>query len=284
MYQRGCGAELSHFGHQEHTEPTLRENGDSQAYEGAAKHVTAFRFMGSTVLWLDLVDSITTGTVPRLSSKYSTLLGAESPNQVEDVMGCQNLVLMQLGRISILHGTASGALQLHGNRTIKDLHGVNGTRRDIENVLAEMSKKAFTVHTVGETGFHRAAPTDVAIMTRVYTYMASVYLHLVVYGFHDLYVLNTTMSNALDVLKSQASRHLLTGLVAPLYLIGCTARVGKDQDFFREVFCSPPVLDPHLEHRQRIYTALQAIWARREIVVSMSWGDAVELSKDILLV
>jgi hypothetical protein len=109
--------------------------------------------------------------------------------------------------------------------------------------------------------------------------MASLYLHLVTHGFQNLEVLDTTISEAMRMLRSQIPAHILPALVCPLYVIGCVARK-EDKQYFRNIFSSPPLLNPLLKHRGRILPILEEIWRKRHTVLGFSWN---EVSCNILL-
>jgi hypothetical protein len=112
--------------------------------------------------------------------------------------------------------------------------------------------------------------------------MASIYLHVVTYGFQKLEMLDATVSGARKIFETQVSTHLLPAMVCPLYIIGSVAKK-EDEGFFRTLFSSPPVLDPLLEHRGRILPVLEEIWKRRQASPGMVWKDALDLTQDLLL-
>lgn len=120
------------------------------------------------------------------------------------------------------------------------------------------------------------------LVIHIFAYMASLYLHLVTHGFQKLEALDATISGAKRMLQTQISIHLLPALVSPLYIIGSVARQG-DEQFFRNIFSSPPLLDPLLKHRGRILPILEEIWSRRQTTPGFAWKDSLELTYDILL-
>lgn len=120
------------------------------------------------------------------------------------------------------------------------------------------------------------------LVTQIFAYMASVYLHLVTYGFQKLELLDAAVSGARKILETQIPPHLLRAIVSPLYIIGSVAKK-EDEEFFRTLFSSPPLLDPLLEHRGRILPVLEEIWKRRQSTPSMAWKDALNLTQDLLL-
>jgi len=117
----------------------------------------------------------------------------------------------------------------------------------------------------------------------MFAIMALIYLHLVTRGFQKLEVLDAIISQALTMLRSQLPTQLLPALVAPLYIIGSVARQ-EDEQFFRTLFSSLPLLDPALKHRERILPVLEEIWSRRRTRPGSAWEDVFELTQDMLLI
>jgi hypothetical protein len=95
---------------------------------------------------------------------------------------------------------------------------------------------------------------------------------------------NLWISEATKLLQDNTSKQLLPAMVTPLFIIGCVARQGDEQKFFREIFSSPQMLDPLMIHRERILSILEVIWTARQTTSDFAWEDCVELTKDILLI
>jgi hypothetical protein len=75
--------------------------------------------------------------------------------------------------------------------------------------------------------------------------------------------------------------HLMHVIICPLYIIGTVA---TNEQFFRDVFSSAPVLDPSLEHRGKILPVLEELWRRRDATMTgWTWQDTVTLSDHNLL-
>jgi C6 transcription factor Pro1 len=121
------------------------------------------------------------------------------------------------------------------------------------------------------------------LVTRIFALMALVYLHLVCHGFQQLELL-TRISETMEILQLDTSKQLFSAMVTPLFMIASVARQGDEQDFFREVFSSPQLLDPLIIQRQRILPILEVIWSSRQTISDFAWEDCVELTKDIFLI
>jgi hypothetical protein len=66
-------------------------------------------------------------------------------------------------------------------------------------------------------------------------------------------------------------------------MLGSAARE-EDKQFFRDIFSSPPLLDPLLSHRGMILPILEKIWSRRETTPRLLWKDILDLTRDGLLI
>jgi hypothetical protein len=113
--------------------------------------------------------------------------------------------------------------------------------------------------------------------------MAILYLHLITQGFQELNSIAISISEAMDMFQTQIPIHLLPGLVCPLFIIG-SATMQAEEQFFRDIFSSPPLMDPALKHQERILPILEEIWSRRQNTPSFAWEDGLELTQDILLI
>jgi hypothetical protein len=123
----------------------------------------------------------------------------------------------------------------------------------------------------------------IKLITRMFAYAASGYLHLVTHGFQNLDLVGKTISGAMKILQETISPDMMPAVVFPLFVFGCVARQ-EDKEFFEKTFSSPPVQNLALQHRARILPILEEIWSRRQLNSSLTWGDILELTQDTLLI
>ncbi|OBT65925.1 hypothetical protein VE03_05488 [Pseudogymnoascus sp. 23342-1-I1] len=241
-------------------------------YEALVSNDTAHsRFMSGTLIWLDIVSCITAATTPHLLEFHSTVMAPDSQTQLEDIMGCKNWVMLQIGRIAALHANKLQALrQGHFN-------------------CEEFKQTIIDIDIEIQSGLEAYGPDYVALcnpttlITPLFAIMASVYLHLITHGFQELGILDVFIARAMIILQTEVPTHVLPALVAPLYVIGSVARQG-DEQFFRDAFSSPPLLDTSLKQRTRILPILEEVWDKRRAESSFLWEDSLELIPDILLI
>lgn len=268
---------MSSFGLTEETREILTHNLPLSESEGViAGEVVAFRFLSCTLIWLDITLSITAGTAPHLLEYHSRVLLPKSQTRLEDVMGCKNSVMVQIGRIAALYSRKAQAL----HQGDVDCTEFEKAMRDIsKSVQYGYNQNSSECDNAPWTNDTRSHPTT--FVTRAFRYMASLYLHLVTFGFQNLEPLDPTISEAMKLLQTQTTIHLLPAVVLPLFIIGCVARQ-EDHGFFRNTFSSSPLLDPSLKHRERIMPILEEIWKRRR--TGLEWKDSLDLTQDILLI
>ena len=249
----------------------------------AAEEVASFRFWTGTIIWLDITSSITAGRAPLLLPYHTSIIASHSQTKLDGVMGCRNLTMLQIGRIAALQEIKiQGLRQQHFDCTelkqsVADLKG------QIQCSLAQLALEAVNISERYSTAMSEPISDPSILVTHMFAYMASLYLHLVVEGFQNLEILETTISEAMRMLRTQIPTQILPALVSPLYVIGSVARQ-EDKQFFRDIFSSPPLLDPSLRHRGRILPMLEEIWSKRQTEPLFVWEDSLESAHDILLI
>lgn len=283
IFQQAYVENLLHFGLAEMSRTILCGNLSLPEYDPlVTQEVVTFRFMSGTIIWLDIISSITSGTAPRLLPYHSFVIAPDSQTKLEDIMGCKNSVMLQIGRIAALYERRIQALGQHFDckefgQTVGDIGG------EIQHVLTQSALEGFNISQCDSSPIFHAMLDPPTLVTCMFAHMATIYLHLVVHGFQKLEALDTTISEALGILQTQIPRNLLSGLVAPLYFIGSVASQ-RDEQFFRDMLSSAPLLDPLLKHRGRILPSLEEIWSKRRIIPGLSWKDGLALAYDLLLI
>lgn len=289
MFQRSYeDSDGSHFASKEESKKIIRENlplrnndliaGDSVV----ADEVTHYRFLTSTLIWLDIISSITRGKGPELFFHHARIISSNSEIRLEYIMGCKNWVMLQISRITNLH---SRILQAHQELTF-DCAGFIETAGDIDKeIQSGVTQEAFTCFNISDHDYSQsqnAISEPTQVITYIFACMASIYLHLVTQGFHNLDVVDHSVTAAMTMLQTQGPAQILPALVSPLFVIGCVARE-EHKSFFRLTFSSWPLLDPILKYRGRISNILEDIWSRRISDPLFDWKACVELTGDILL-
>ncbi|KAK9238080.1 fungal-specific transcription factor domain-containing protein [Lipomyces kononenkoae] len=283
MFNRGYTDKSTVFGLAEKSRRILDENLRLAEDEpGDIEEVASFRFLSGTMIWLDITASITAGTAPHLLPYHQCAIASNSQTKLEDIMGCKNWVMLQIGRIAALHERKTQALHRGHFASSEFEQTVGDISRDIQCGLTQEALEGFSIlESDSATAFNTKSDPR-TLVTRIFAYMASIYLHVVTHDFQKLEVLDTTISEAMRMLQTQVPTHLLPSLVSSLYVIGSVARQG-DEQFFRNIFSIPPLLDPFLEHRARILPILEEIWTRRQTTPSLTWKDTHDLTHSLLL-
>jgi hypothetical protein len=108
--------------------------------------------------------------------------------------------------------------------------------------------------------------------------MAIVYLQLVTRGLQELDAIDTTISEAMEILQTQIPTYLLPALVSVVYSRDC-CKARRRTKIFRNIFSSPSLMDPVFKHRERVLPILEEISNRRQTTSSFAWEDSLELTR-----
>jgi len=103
---------------------------------------------------------------------------------------------------------------------------VGDISREIQCGLTQGALEGFNISERDPATMFNTMSDPPTLVTHIFGYMASLYLHLVTHGFQKLEVLDTTISGAMRMLQTQISIHLLPALVSPVvcYWVCCKAR------------------------------------------------------------
>ncbi|KAF5868962.1 putative c6 transcription protein [Botrytis fragariae] len=240
-----------------------------------------FLFLSGAVMWLDVVSCITTGKSPQLLDLHHTAFGRQI--KLEKIMGCKNWVMTEIGRISTLHefkrnGLQSGTFDAHSFEIQADV-----IRQAIQRGLNEQFLTELRITNPKTTSHGESRISDQAVITRLFTRAACIYLELVVHGFKvveekpDLY---SIIAEPLMMLPTILHEDLIRAIVCPLYILGCVAKV-KERDTFRKIFSAPSMNDPFMHHRSTILPFLENVWILRDTHSNnVSWECVLQLSDD----
>jgi len=67
------------------------------------EEVATFRFFSGILIWLDVLSCVTTGNTPRCLMLHEQIIGPKSAINLENIIGCKNWVVREIGRIATLH-------------------------------------------------------------------------------------------------------------------------------------------------------------------------------------
>lgn len=265
------------------TAETIINNGLPEYNQGpiVRDEVMAFRFLSGTVFWLDIVSAITAGKAPKMLPHHSLIADSDHIN-LEKIMGCRNWVMVKLGLIAGLHEkkTISQQQGVFDNNEFDS--EVCSLKRDIEGLIAQDQLEGLCFNDAGScVSFNPAYPPSV--VTRAFSYMALVYLHLVGHGFENLDAVDSTANEAIRFLQTSLTAQTLPALVCPLFVIACVS-CETTKEYFRNAFSHLTQLDPSYGHRGMIGPVLEEVWKRRCGTPGFSWSDIVELTRDLLLI
>ena len=245
---------------------------------------TAFRFFTGVIFWLDIITCISVGKAPRLLHLHDLCLGPDkSWIQLQNIMGCENWVMVLIGRIAVLHEwktrakqngsldpLTSASLVEQGNNIQKDLEA------GIDDNLERLRQVDMEAERIGNESFPES-PDPSSQITRIFSLAATIYLHVTNFGAqYELDEIKTSVSDTISAIKAliSTSRDLLRCIIWPIFVTGCMAGK-KDEEFFRHLLRSPALVESGLRRRCKLIQLLEERWATRtEDSSSWSWEDS----------
>ncbi|PQE28040.1 regulatory protein [Rutstroemia sp. NJR-2017a WRK4] len=244
-----------------------------------------FIFLAGVVAWLDIVSCVSTGQSPRLLHLHTSALSSVSHVQLENIMGCNNWAMIQIGRVAALHEKKVEGIR--NNHFICESFGkeVDEIRHTIQHGLTEQFLAKVQISSSDAHAKHDPmSPQN--IITRLYSLAAYVYLEVVVSGFQVVETdsdLRAIIGEAMMLLQNMPRGDIWRGIVCPLYIFG-TVTSCEHRELFRHIFSSEPIKDPTIHHRATILPLLEDIWRlRHETLNNVSWEDSLRLSKEKIL-
>lgn len=229
--------------------------------------IATSRFLYGILTWLDILSSVTGGKPPRLLPFHSQLIAPTSAIKLEDIIGVKNWVVVQIGMIATLHEWKMRALEIGGLQA-RDLE----EKAERIRVVIRDGLAADCLETLGITDVHMPAIYHPLLITRLFALAASVYLHLVVYGFEtSSLALDATMHEAMGLLRDHMPRTLMHAVIFPLYIFGCNAQLA-DEEWFRDVLGREPVKESSMEHRGKLLPLMERIWRFRREMSEEGWS------------
>ena len=211
------------------------------------ENVTSFKFLSGVIIWLDLLDCITSGKAPGLLTIHSHALSPGSHIRMETIIGSSNWVILQIVSVATMNivipfiasfwtpSTMNANLSYFDQARIAALHekkvqllqtgcfgcetqraefdrNVDEIRHELQCGLTEQALLCLQVHS------EPVAPADTslhnqAIVTRLFALAASIYLYLVVQGSHQ--EAGPLAEEAMIILRTQMPRDLMHVIIFP---------------------------------------------------------------------
>lgn len=256
---------------------------------------TAFTFFTSVLLYMDIIASTATTTVPQLSQYHTHLLlpstdSNDPPIRLETTLGIQNFVLHALASITTL---AAWKKSSKASQTLSVLDLVSRATpiyTDLELGLARLEAgsasseppfgitpeghiKGYYARLENRTSDHAA----IATVTRIWALAARIYLSVVVSGWQPANAsVRADVSAALELLVGIESPGQIRALAWPLCVVGCLA-TAEQEDGIRSV------VDKMGDLREfgtvgQVLRIADAVWMNREGVDRDSWDVAACLN------
>lgn len=296
MYHRGFSHDMKVFRLAEKSRIILKD--DLPFRDGldpiVSEEVVSFRFLTGTITWLDIVSCITKGTAPFLLPFHSRILSSSSQIDLGKIMGCRNNIMLQIGRIAALWEKWRQKKLQGAHMSTFESTSLRQIASDIGRDLQyELSRLAMEDAQISETDSNtdvgwKTMPGDnpEMLITRLFAYMASIYLKLVTKECFSSSLTNLDQSiyfQAMSLIRERIPRTLLTALICPLFIIGSMANVESDKQYFRDIFSRASLSASTYQDRAKMLPVLEQIWITRQIDPGFGWANFLTVAGSVLL-
>jgi hypothetical protein len=248
----------------------------SQQGRAWASDQAAFRFYSALLIVDDIVGSTCMEKPPGLLEYHARLLTSDGnpderpPLNLEDFIGCENWVMLQMGEISALD-TWKRSMKTAGQLDMMELVARASTiKQALIGNLARLDMAAHTPQTnwLGLFTFYNdQLPTMpggcTAFVTRVWAHAALLYLSVVVSGWQPASAgIRQNVVQTLTLLEQMPSPELLRTMVWPFCMVGCLAQPGEECRF-------RAMADALVPHRlfgaaRKALEIMENVWKRRD--------------------
>ncbi|KAB8304778.1 hypothetical protein EYC80_004126 [Monilinia laxa] len=182
-----------------------------------------FLFLFGVVIWLDIVSCVNTGKSPHLLDLHPLAFDSKAQIKLENIMGCNNWVMTELGHISMLHSSKRD--QIQGG--IFDTHSFENQAENIRQTIRRGLNEPFLtdlrITNADSTSPIKPKISPQEIITRLFSRAAYVYLELVVGGFKRIEEspdLHNIIAEPMMILLTLPRGDIFRAIVCPLYILG----------------------------------------------------------------
>lgn len=209
---------------------------------------SAFRFSSTLLIFDDIIASTLLQETPRLYEYHQSLLGnsangAETPINLEAVIGCQNWVLLQIGETAVLD-TWKQRCQRAGTLNVMELvQRATAIKESLETHLAHLdagpgmspkdASSLLDILTADYSEESKARTKQIPLVTRVWGHAALLYLFVVVSGWQPASIdVRYHVDQIVELLTHQISTPALLRTMAwPFCVAGCLAERTQEAHF-----------------------------------------------------
>ncbi|KAI0378122.1 fungal-specific transcription factor domain-containing protein [Hypomontagnella monticulosa] len=218
----------------------------AQSVQVPSAEQAAFRFSSALLIFDDIIASTVLQEKPRLYEYHDSLLNdvnnTTPPINLAATVGCQNWVLLQIGRIAALDAWKQDRKQEGGLNVIELVQSATAIKDSLEGHLRQLEigsaivpEKSLSLLDV-LTSDHSQRSTlanQSSLVTRVWAHAALIYLLFVVNGWQPASVeIRYHVSRIINLLTNQISPlTLLRTMVWPFCVAGCLAEPAQEVHF-----------------------------------------------------
>ncbi|KAF8852922.1 hypothetical protein BDZ45DRAFT_599305 [Acephala macrosclerotiorum] len=232
----------------------------------SVEELITVKFLVSIYCWMDLMNTVSSGSSPYLANIHDRLLGGEDPPiRLDRVMGCDNAVMILVGKIGILdawkrHSQATGKLSM-----IELVTRATSLEKDLMHALDGIPKgRPPSADFRSLYGLSRATLSVYSdYVTEVYTLSALTYLHVVVSGPQaELPEIRGNVLKSVELLRHLPEPIIARALYWPVLVTGSMA-LPEEEALFKRMLADSGVKPIFVGPGWNIIKVLEECWRRR---------------------
>ncbi|CZR52537.1 uncharacterized protein PAC_02414 [Phialocephala subalpina] len=232
----------------------------------SAEELITVKFLVSIYTWMDLANCVSSGSSPHLANIHDRLLGGEDPPiRLDKVMGCDNAVMILIGKIGTLdawkrHSQAAGKLSL-----IELVTRATSLEKGLMLALNRIPKgRPPSADFRSLYGLSRATLSVYSdYVTEAYTLSALTYLHVVVSGPQaELPEIRANVCKSVELFQQLPEPIIARALYWPILVTGSMA-LPAEEALFKQMLSDSGVKPIFVGPGWNIIKVLEECWRRR---------------------
>ncbi|KAF2147995.1 hypothetical protein K461DRAFT_298101 [Myriangium duriaei CBS 260.36] len=242
-------------------------------YQVSSSEQDAFRFSSALLIFDDVIASTVLQEVPQLYDLHTSLLASEIAVDLQATIGCQNWVILYLGKIASLNSWKRDRKRAGSLDIVELVQRAMSIKASLKELLGQVQAKQVNTHSnsfievLGSTSGVANRAASKSLTTRIWAHAALLYLTIVVSGWQPANIeIRMHVQEVLHLLSQLAPLTHLRAACWPLCLAGCLAEVEKEAHFRTLVQqLQPPKAFGTL---YRALDIMERAWQRREELVA----------------
>ncbi|KUJ13543.1 uncharacterized protein LY89DRAFT_672750 [Mollisia scopiformis] len=268
VHMKGASTIVSRF-----TDILCSSNSTSHLFESnrsgtvmSVEELITVKFLVSIFSWIEIANSVSSGSSPTLGYIHDRLLGGQDPPiRLDKVMGCDNTVMILIAKIGALDEWKRDA-QATGKLSMMELV-TRASSIEKELMLALSGIPGGRPPSADFRSLYGLSRATLSVyfdyVTEAYTLSALVYLHVVVSGPHaELQEIRNNVSQSVELFRRLPEPIIARALYWPILVTGSMA-LPEEENLFKEMLAESGVKPIFVGPGWNIIKILEECWRRR---------------------